>query len=127
MTIQVAPLFSLILVSAFFGCSQPETGGSQGPTSPKNTSATQQSVDFAGTDCPLTEVPIGVIDVDFDGGLSNISGPLTVMVCGESLSTLSQSDIQTIRAEFESIVRELWLPMCVQLFPKPAVPTGGES
>lgn len=121
-----SPLLSLVLTGSVLACtSKPSTTVSQG--SPSLASPAQSAVPLARTECPLAEIPLGVIDVDFDGGLSNISGSLAVVVCADGHDTLSPSDIQRIRAEFESIVHELWLPIAFSCSANPPIPAASRK
>jgi hypothetical protein len=70
----------------------------------------------------MKEVSVGDVDVDFDGGHSNISGSFSVKVCENGAGPLSAHDLGKIRAEFENIVRDRWLAIVFSCNLRPDTP-----
>jgi hypothetical protein len=70
----------------------------------------------------MREVAVGDVDVDFDGGRSNISGSFSVKACENGADPLSAHDLGRIRAEFENIVRDRWLAIVFSCNLRPDTP-----
>ncbi len=102
--VRSAPLYLAVLL--FSSCA---------PQSPRNDAISneeqqdaaiaEQKMDTLDIECETKEFLIGEVNVDFSNGHANISGSLTGMACVNDVDRLSEQDLQTLRTEFEDVIR----------------------
>jgi hypothetical protein len=68
-----------------------------------------QKIDPLDVACETKEFVIGDVNVDFSNGHANISGSLTGMACVNDVDRLSEQDLQTLRTEYEDVIRYYYI------------------
>jgi hypothetical protein len=104
----------LLLMSALaIGCTTSDsdsfTKAEGNESSESARESTEHRVLDSQAECAFVELTVGEIDVDFHGGHSNISGPVSITVCRADVESISFEDRRRLLRAFEVAAGEYWL------------------
>lgn len=73
-------------------------------------------------ECPLEDLSLGEIDVDFHGGHSNISGSVSITVCSADVDSIALEERRLLIRAFEIAAEEYWLGFLFSCQVEPTAP-----